>query len=271
LTNDVSNGADQDERPAAFETRNLSFAIGERLLVHPLHLRFPAGEVSALVGHNGSGKTTLLKLLARQAAPSDGTILFENQPLETWQRRAFARAVAYLPQDTPAALGMTVGELVACGRYPWHGALGAFRDADRDKVSEAMQLTDTVPLADRMLHTLSGGERQRAWIAMLVAQDSRCLLLDEPTSALDIAHQIEILSLVRSLSHDRNLSVVLVMHDINLAARFCDHIHALKDGRLVADGRPDDFMTAATLETVYGIAMGVTAHPTLGSPLAYVL
>ena len=194
--------------------------------------------MAGLVGHNGSGKSTLVKLLARQEAPTAGAIHFDGQPLGAWRDRAFARAVAYLPQHTPLAPGMLVRELVALGRYPWHGALGRFTNADRDKVAEAMALTDTARYADRFVDTLSGGERQRVWLAMLIAQDAGCLLLDEPTSALDIAHQIEVLSLVRKLSRERGVTVIVVLHEINMAARFCDEIVALREGRLVARGAP---------------------------------
>lgn len=260
-----------ENAPTGFETAELSFKVGETVLLHPLDLAFPAGEMVGLVGHNGSGKSTLLKLLARQERPSVGSVLLDGTDIQSWSSRAFARAVAYLPQEATSGLGLTVTELVAHGRYPWHGALGRFGEEDRAEVEEAMRLTDLAAVAGRQVDTLSGGERQRVWIAMLVAQQSRCLLLDEPTSALDIAHQIEILSLIRSLSHERGLGVVIVMHDINMAARFCDRIIALKAGRLIAEGRPDELMDPVTLERIYGVGMAVLPHPTLGLPVSYVL
>ncbi|MCF3641977.1 ATP-binding cassette domain-containing protein [Rhizobium sp. TRM95111] len=254
----------------AFETDGLTFAVGGRTILEPVSLSVRTGEVSALVGHNGSGKSTLVKLLARQLEPSGGEARFEGQALRTLGSREFARAVAYLPQDAPAAPGMTARELVACGRYPWHGALGRFTGRDREKVEEAMRLTHIGHLADRLVDTLSGGERQRVWIAMLVAQDSRCLLLDEPTSALDVAHQLGVLGLVRDLSHAKGLSVVLVLHDINMAARFCDRVFALRQGQFIAEGAPAELMNAATLREIYGVAMGVMPHPLSGLPVAYV-
>lgn len=255
---------------AAFTTEDLSFAVDGRTLLDRIDVSFKAGEISALVGHNGSGKSTLLKLLARQIKPSYGAIRFDGQELSSLGARHFARSVAYLPQDVSAASSMTVRELVACGRYPWHGALGRFTQRDRDKVEEAMRLTHIEAFGERMIDTLSGGERQRAWIAMLMAQDSQCLLLDEPTSALDIAHQMEVLSLVRRLSREKGLSVVIVLHDINMATRFCDHIYALKQGALIASGTPASLMNRDTLQEIYGIAMDVTPHPMLDVPLAYV-
>jgi iron-chelate-transporting ATPase len=244
-----------------FELDRVSFAVPQRTLLEPLTLTLPARSVVGLIGHNGSGKSTLLKLLARQQPTSSGTIRFEGRSLKEWSDRDYARKVAYLPQQTPPATGMLVKELVALGRYPWHGALGRFGEADRGKVAEAMKLTDVGPFAERLVDTLSGGERQRVWIAMLIAQDAECLLLDEPISALDVAHQVEVLSLVQSLARDRNLGVVVVLHDVNMAARFCDEIIALHSGKLIARGTPDKIMTPQELETIYGIPMGVMPSP----------
>ncbi|GLK73859.1 ATP-binding cassette domain-containing protein [Ancylobacter dichloromethanicus] len=240
-----------------FELADARFCVGGRMLLHPLTLTVPAGRVVGLIGHNGSGKSTLLKLLGRQLAASAGEIRFEGRPIGAWNARAFARRVAYLPQTAPATGGMTGRELIALGRYPWHGALGRFSPQDRQKIDEAISLTDTTAFADRLVDTLSGGERQRVWIAMLVAQDAGCLLLDEPTSALDIAHQIEVLALIRHLCRQRGTGVVVVLHDVNMAARFCDDIIALHGGKLLARGAPAQMVTPETLERVYGIAMEV--------------
>ncbi|MBB4006617.1 ATP-binding cassette domain-containing protein [Allorhizobium taibaishanense] len=260
----------EGDAQAIFETRALGFAVEERALLQDVSISFRKGEISGLVGHNGSGKSTLLKLLARQQRATAGKILFAGSDVAALGARDFARKVAYLPQDVTAAHGMTVRELVACGRYPWHGALGRFTEADRDKVEEALALTHIQPMAKRMVDTLSGGERQRAWIAMLVAQNSDCLLLDEPTSALDIAHQMEVLALVRRLSREKGLSVIIVLHDINMASRFCDRLFALKGGQLIAEGSPSTLMTRETLNDIYGVDMDVTRHPALEIPLAYV-
>ncbi|MCA1516029.1 ATP-binding cassette domain-containing protein [Bradyrhizobium sp. NBAIM01] len=258
------------EAPAPlFQLDQVGFAVAGRALLEPLTLSLPARSVVGLIGHNGSGKSTLLKLLSRQQPSSSGTIRFEGRALRAWSDRDYARKVAYLPQQTPPAAGMLVKELVALGRYPWHGALGRFGDIDREKVANAMALTHIEPFADRLVDTLSGGERQRAWIAMLVAQDADCLLLDEPTSALDIAHQIEVLSLVRQLARERNLGVVVVLHDVNMAARFCDEIIALHSGKLIARGTPDKIMTPAELETIYGIPMGVMPSPDHGHLISF--
>ncbi|MBR0554061.1 ATP-binding cassette domain-containing protein [Ciceribacter sp. L1K23] len=270
MTRDLAIAPDERAPVPAFSVEGVNYSVAGRQLLHAIDMMFPTGEITALIGHNGSGKSTLLKLLARQIHPESGAIRYAGQDLNELQGRAFSRKVAYLSQDVASAPGMTVRELVACGRYPWHGALGRFTDNDRQKVDEAIGLTHLEGLANRAVETLSGGERQRAWIAMMMAQDSECLLLDEPTSALDIAHQLEVLSLVRRLSRERGLSVVVVLHDINMAARFCDRIHALKDGRFIASGRPADLMNSDKLRQIYAVQMDVTQHPVLEIPLAYV-
>lgn len=253
-----------------FTLRDVSFSVPGRTLLHALCLTFPAGKVTGLIGHNGSGKSTLLKMLGRHQKASAGEILLAGQPLESWSSKAYARQVAYLPQQLPAAEGMTVRELVAIGRYPWHGALGRFGVADRQKVEEAIALVGLKPLAHRLVDSLSGGERQRAWLAMLVAQDTRCLLLDEPTSALDIAHQVDVLALVQRLSQQKRLTVIAVLHDINMAARYCDYLVALRGGEMIAQGEPTDIMTGAILGQIYGIPMGILPHPGGSAPISFV-
>lgn len=267
-----ANGAsniDANISADAFQLEGVGLVIGQQPILNGVSLGFAQGGVTGLVGHNGSGKSTLLKIMARQLAPTSGSVLYGGRPVTAHGERAFAREVAYLPQDVGAGAEMSVRELVACGRYPWHGPLGRFTDEDREKVEAAIAATHLERFAERMVGTLSGGERQRAWLAMLVAQDSKCLLLDEPTAALDIAHQIEVLSLIRALSRGKGLGVVIVLHDINMAARFCDRIHALKAGEVVASGTPGDIVTPAMLKTIYGIDMGIVPVPGSSAPLAY--
>ena len=239
------------------------------MLLEPLTITLPAQRIIGLIGHNGSGKSTLIKLLARQHQLTAGTISFDGKPLNEWGSRPFARKVAYLPQQAPNTAGMLVGELVALGRYPWHGALGRFGTQDKRMVEDAMELTDVAGYRDRLVDTLSGGERQRVWLTMLIAQNPDCLLLDEPISALDIAHQIDILSLVRTLVEKRGLGAVVVLHDVNMAARYCDEILALHSGRLIARGTPEDIVTTDQLQAIYGTRMGVMRHPDNGLPLGY--
>lgn len=254
----------------SYQLQDVSFSVPGRMLLQPLSLTFPQGKVCGLIGHNGSGKSTLLKILGRHHPAADGSILLNQRPLAEWDNKAFARQVAYLPQQLPAAEGMTVRELVAIGRYPWHGALGRFRSGDREKVEQAIALVGLKSFAARLVDSLSGGERQRAWLAMMVAQDSRCLLLDEPTSALDVAHQVDVLALIQRLSHERGLTVIAVLHDINMAARYCDHLVALRHGAVIAEGSPRALMRGSVLEQIYGIPMGILPHPNGGAPVSFV-
>ncbi len=251
-----------------FSMQEISFTINGRTILQPLDLDLAAGKTIGLIGHNGSGKSTLVRLLARQIRPNTGQILFDGRRLETWANREFAKHLAYLPQQTPVPSGTSVRELVKFGRYPWHGPLGAFGRLDEEKVREALELTRTTTLADRSVETLSGGEQQRAWIAALVAQDTKCLLLDEPISALDIAHQIAVLNLVRKLTETRGLSIVMVLHDINMASRYCDEIIALRDGSLIARGSPREIMTPDHLKSIYRVDFNIHQTADGGRPSA---
>ena len=249
----------------------VQFRLGSRQLLQPLDLQIPQGQVCGLIGHNGSGKSTLIKLLARQQSASGGRILLDGEDLASYSSREFARRVAYLPQQPAATDQLTVRELVRFGRQPWHGLLGRFGPDDQRAVARAMALTQIEPYADRLVESLSGGERQRVWLAALIAQQTRYLLLDEPTSALDVAHQVEVLALIRQLSHELDLGVVLVLHDINMAASYCDRLVALREGALLRQGTPEELMTTATLADIYQLPMQVLAHPVTGEPVSVVL
>jgi ferric hydroxamate transport system ATP-binding protein len=256
---------------ALYKLEGVGFRVAGREILRPLDLELGAGQVHGLIGPNGSGKSTLVKMLARQLQPSGGTIRLDGTPLAAWKDRAFARHVAYMPQFTPPSEGMNVRELVSLGRFPWHGTLGRFSAEDGAKVDEALARTALSHFAGRRVDALSGGERQRVWLALMLAQDARCLLLDEPTSALDIAHEAEVLALVRAHSRERGLSVVVVLHDINLAARTCDRIIALRDGGVVANGEPRAIMDPEVLGRIYGVPMGVLPHPSRDEAIGYVL
>ncbi|MBW7472689.1 ABC transporter ATP-binding protein [Marinobacter sp. M216] len=242
---------------AFFEVTNLGVRIGDTAIVSNLNIGFREGEVTALLGHNGSGKSTLLKILARQLSPSTGEASLLGHSFRDTGAREFARIVGYLPQHPPGTDGLTVRELVALGRYPWRGPLGRYTDEDHQLIDQAIEDTGLSRFRHRSVDTLSGGERQRAWIAMLLAQKTRCLLLDEPISALDVKHQVETLRLVHRLAEERDLTVIVVLHDVDLAARFCDRLVALREGQSIADGTPQEVMTSDTLETIYGVPMGV--------------
>ncbi|BFN15014.1 ABC transporter ATP-binding protein [Marinobacter sp. RI1] len=242
---------------AFFDVRDLAVHIGRTAILHNINLAFNEGQVTALLGHNGSGKSTLLKTLARQIPASTGDVRLEGNAAKSLGARAFARIVGYLPQHPPGTDGLTVRELIALGRYPWRGPLGRYSDADYALIDQAIADTDLKPFEHRSVDTLSGGERQRAWIAMLLAQQTRCLLLDEPISALDVKHQVETLRLVQRLARQRELTVIVVLHDVDLASRFCDRLVALKAGQVVADGTPAEIMDSQILESIYSVPMGV--------------
>lgn len=257
------------ENAAGFSVRGACFAADGATILPNLTLDLEPGLMHGVIGPNGSGKSTLLKLLARQYQPNDGRLSFAGTPLETWSARGFARAVAYMPQDLPASVGLTVRELVGFGRYPWHGALGRFGAKDHALVADAIADCGLESFSERIVDSLSGGERQRAWIAMALAQDATCLLLDEPTSALDIAHQMEVLALIRRLVADRRYTAILVLHDVNMAARFCDRVHAMKAGRLEASGTPAEIMTPDVLQRIFDIEMTVVEADGAKLPVAF--
>ena len=221
---------------------------------------FRSGRCTAILGPNGSGKSTLLRLLLGTLQPEAGTIELDFRPLTSWSRRDLALTVGVVPQDEEISFPITVRELVAMGRYPHLGALQSERAVDREAIAAALERCDLRGLADRPVQTLSGGERQRARLARALAQQPRILALDEPTRALDIRHEMEILELLRSLVHD-GVTVLLVTHHLNLAARYADELLLLDRGRVSAVGSPDDVLRRERLEQVYGWPIRITSHP----------
>ncbi|ADO97028.1 MULTISPECIES: ABC transporter ATP-binding protein [Haemophilus] len=252
-----------------FRLDQISFRIPQRTLLFPTSFTFDAGKVYGLIGHNGSGKSTLIKLMARQTQLSGGSISLDGKDIAHWNQREFAKRVAYLPQHLPAATNLTACELIGMGRYAWNGLFGRQTAADKQAIAEALRLTHTEKFADQLVDTLSGGERSRIWLAMLLAQQSRFLLLDEPLAALDIAHQVEVMQLVHQLSRDLGLGVVIVIHDINLAAHFCDHLVALHSGKLLAQGDAQQIVNPPLLEAIYGIRLNVIPHPQTQRPVSF--
>ncbi len=234
------------------------------------HLSFPDAGLTAILGHNGSGKSTLMKVMARQLKPGRGQITLDEAPLSGFTQRELARRIAYLPQQLPEAAGMSVAELVKLGRFAWRGAIRRWTPEDIAAVDEAIELTGMARFADRQADSLSGGERQRAWVAMLLAQAAPRLLLDEPTSALDLAHQYELVALLKRLDETAGRSVVVVLHDINLAARFADRLIVLRKGRVAFDGKAADLMQPALLSDLFGVAIDLVDHGPSGRPVAVV-
>ncbi|QLD33685.1 ABC transporter ATP-binding protein [Mannheimia varigena] len=252
-----------------FSVENVTFDIPTRRLLHPISLQFERGKVYGLIGHNGSGKSTLIKLLAKQNPYSSGRITFNQKELNEWSSREFAKQVAYLPQHLPQATNLTARELIAMGRYAWNGLFGSNKAEDNAAIERALSLTHTEKFADQLVDVLSGGERSRIWLAMLLAQQSQFLLLDEPLAALDIAHQIEVMQLVQKLAHELNLGIIIVIHDINLASGYCDHLIALHSGRLLAEGNSHQIVNSPSLKAIYGIDLNVIEHPETKRPVSF--
>ncbi|WP_421683201.1 ABC transporter ATP-binding protein [Stutzerimonas urumqiensis] len=224
-------------------------------------LHIGAGSFTVILGHNGSGKSTLMNLIARQFAPDRGHIELDGKPLASYGQRAFARKVAFLPQQMPEVAGLTVRELVRLGRFPWRGLLARWQPEDEQAIDRALRQTDITEYADHLADSLSGGERQRAWVAMLLAQDAPLLLLDEPTSALDLAHQYGLMTLLRALNRETGRAIVAILHDVNLAARFADRIVALKRGRCFFDGTPEQLLSAERLSALYDVDIRLVEEP----------
>ncbi|MFF9900619.1 ABC transporter ATP-binding protein [Streptomyces longispororuber] len=255
------------ETGARLSARELTLAYEDRTVVHALDLAIPDGRVTVVVGPNACGKSTTLRALGRLLKPKGGAVLLDGEELAKLPTRRIAQRIGLLPQTPVAPEAITVADLVARGRQPHQRWWQQWSDADERAVTEAMERTDVTALAERSVDELSGGQRQRVWIAMALAQETELLLLDEPTTYLDIAHQVEVLDLVRQLNHDRGRTVALVLHDLNQAARYADHLVAMKQGRVVAEGAPADVVTAELVRDVFGLECVVVPDPVTGSPL----
>ncbi len=242
-------------------------AYDEHVVVEELDLAIPDGEITVIVGPNACGKSTLLRALARLLKPSSGEVILDGEMIHRLPTKEVARRLGLLPQTPIAPQGILVVDLVARGRTPHQRLFQQWSDDDERAVRAALTATDTMDLADRPVDELSGGQRQRVWIAMALAQETGLLLLDEPTTFLDIAHQVEILDLVDRLNHEEGRTVVLVLHDLNLACRYADNLVAMVDGRIHGVGTPDDIITSETVENVFGLPCVVIPDPLSGTPL----
>ena len=245
----------------------LGLGYRHELVIEGLDVEIAPGAITAIVGPNGCGKSTLLRALARLMKPRSGAVHLDGQAIHSQPTKAVARVLGLLPQSPLAPEGIAVADLVSRGRSPHQGLFGSLSTADKAAIAEALEASDTAHLADRNVDELSGGQRQRVWIAMALAQQSDILLLDEPTTFLDVAHQVEVLDLLVDLNKQRGTTIVMVLHDLNLAARYADHLVAMKEGAIVAHGNPTEVVSAAMVKDVFGLDSTVIVDPVTGAPL----
>lgn len=253
--------------PSRLRATDIAVSYGAAPVIGAVSLSIPDRSFTVLLGPNGCGKSTLLKALAGLLPVRRGTVELDGRPVDGMPVRDIARQIAILPQGPASPEGLSVRGLVEQGRYPHRNLFGRWSDADELACRTAIRLTGLDDQADRRLDTLSGGQRQRAWIAMTLAQETGVLLLDEPTTFLDLAHQIEILDLLRDFVRTRATTVVAVLHDLNQAARYADWLVLMKDGRVVQEGAPAGSLTEASVRQVFGIECRIMPDPVAGSPL----
>jgi iron complex transport system ATP-binding protein len=248
-------------------TDSLNLAYEDKLIVENLNVEIPDGKITALVGANGSGKSTILKSMARILRPKAGAVLLDGKMIHRQSTKKIAQQLAILPQNPEAPPGLTVRELISYGRFPYQKGFGTLRDQDWETIHWAMTVTSLVEFADRPVDSLSGGQRQRAWIAMALAQETDILLLDEPTTFLDMAHQLDVLSLLKKLNKDEGRTIIMVVHDLNHASRYADYMVAISKGEVVKVGSPNEVMNENVLGKVFGINADIITDPRTGVPL----
>ena len=249
------------------EAEVLSLGYDDRLIVDSLSVSIPTGQITIIVGANACGKSTLLRGLARLLKPRQGTVLLDGESIQSRSTRDVATQLGILPQQPIAPEGLTVGDLVGRGRHPHQKWFRQWTPEDEDAVQEALRSTNMEDLADRCVDELSGGQRQRAWIAMALAQGTPIVLLDEPTTFLDLAHQADVMDLLDELNRRDARTIVVVLHDLNQACRYAHRIVAMKDGQIVAEGRPADVITEELVHQVFGLHARIIPDPITGTPL----
>jgi len=258
---------DRRREVSKLRTEDAILGYDETIIIDGLSLSMPAGRITSIVGPNGCGKSTLLRALARLMKPRGGAVYLESESIFKLPTREVAKRLGILPQDPDAPEGLTVRELAAQGRYPHQSWLRQWSKEDERAVEKALQITGMLELADRPLDTLSGGQRQRAWISMALAQETETLLLDEPTTFLDMAHQLEVLQLLQRLNREEGRTILMVLHDLNNAARYSHHMVALSAGTIFAAGTPEEVMTPELLREVFSVEAELVPDPRTGVPL----
>ncbi|AZG45035.1 ABC transporter ATP-binding protein [Gordonia insulae] len=246
---------------------DITIGYDDRVISESLSIDIPDGEFTVIVGPNACGKSTLLRALSRLLKPRSGSVILDGKSISSYPAKEVARRLGLLPQTSVAPEGIRVAELVARGRFPRQSMFRQWTPEDEAAVQEAMAATAITDLSARLVDELSGGQRQRVWVAMVLAQETPLVLLDEPTTFLDIAHQIELLDLCSELNRDRGRTMVAVLHDLNHAFRYADHVVAMKAGGIVAQGRPADIVDAALIEEVFGLRCRIIDDPESHTPL----
>lgn len=248
------------------ETKDLVLGYDAEDIIKELATEIPAGKITSVVGPNGCGKSTLLRSMARLMKPRGGAVYLDGNAISKLPTREVAKKLGILPQSPEAPEGLTVRELAAQGRYPHQSWLQQWSKDDEGAVEKAMETTGVLEMADRPLDTLSGGQRQRAWISMALAQETETLLLDEPTTFLDMAHQLEVLQLLRRLNEEEGRTVLMVLHDLNNASRYSHHIIALSKGKVYRAGTPAEVMTEDLFREVFNVEADIVSDPRTGIP-----
>jgi iron complex transport system ATP-binding protein len=249
------------------EAKDLTLCYGDKVIINELNLQIPKGKITVLIGSNGCGKSTLLRSMARLLKPVTGSVILDGQQIAKWSTREVAKRLAILPQGPIAPEGLTVLQLVKQGRYPYQSWLQQWSKEDEKMVDWALDITQMKPLAEQAVDSLSGGQRQRAWIAMTLAQGTDSILLDEPTTYLDMAHQIEVLDFLYELNEREQRTIVMVLHDLNLACRYAHHVVAIRDQTVFAQGRPEDVINEDLVRSVFDMECHVAMDPLFGTPL----
>ncbi|MBE1445833.1 ABC transporter ATP-binding protein [Paenibacillus sp. OAS669] len=247
--------------------QSLSLSYGAALIIDQLDLQIPQGKISILIGSNGCGKSTLLRSFARLLKPEQGAILLNGRGISQMSTKEVARQMAVLPQGPVLPEALTVLQLVRLGRYPHQKLFQQWSEEDEHQVDKALRMTHLESLQDRAVDSLSGGQRQRAWIAMTLAQNTEVLLLDEPTTYLDMAHQVEILDLLYDLNQEEQRTIVMVLHDLNLACRYAHHIIAVHNKGIHSQGLPEEIMTKQMIKDVFGMDCEIGTDPLFGTPV----
>ncbi|MFT3863707.1 MAG: ABC transporter ATP-binding protein [Solirubrobacterales bacterium] len=260
------NGGPPRDAVSPLEARDATFAYDKRVISEHLDVEIPAAGFTVVVGPNACGKSTLLRGLAKLLKPGDGQVLLHGRDIRSHKPKEVAKRLGLLPQTSIAPDGITVAELVARGRHPHQSVFRQWSRRDEAAVAEAMAATGVTDLSGRLIDELSGGQRQRVWVAMALAQETEILLLDEPTTFLDIAHQFELMELLRELNRDGR-TLVAVLHDLNQACRYATHVIAMSDGRVVAQGTPHEVVTAELVNDVFGLPAHVLEDPIAGTPM----